>query len=443
MNEIIQQIRLIHLTLLALSFSLLVISFERDPTDYEKALTQATSIASSLHSWDPRFLDAHALSELTKLGIPENFRADAIIATSIAPHGQIKFRYAERAWTLHPLPKQLRERDQSFVERQVRYTGYIQVKNDYLAGQTFLPAPTTLSDFSETWNALGITIQVFKPVDIGASGYIHWVFENKAPAWKTLQITKSGTAADPAIKQMLFRAPTEYEVTFFSSHKEFAQANHTHMFTGGLARASDPKSQVEIELPVLTETVRTFNGQAALVSQLHQNWPLQAFGDAFPELASLTKGFEELPLDQIVKVLATLAKRPSKQLEVFGTKLPTGNVIALLVPLILGVQLYLLLHLHALVGVVLSTSKHEEFSSWIGLFRSWPAQLVSNITAFVVTPATIGWVAMSELRLDSPWSSLLLVAATISIALGALGFVSLQRTRRALRAPPATTASHP
>ena len=83
MNEIIQQIQLIHLTLLALSFSLLVVSFERDPTDYEKALTQATSIASSLHSWDPRFLDAHARSELAKLGIPENFHADAVIATRL------------------------------------------------------------------------------------------------------------------------------------------------------------------------------------------------------------------------------------------------------------------------------------------------------------------------------------------------------------------------
>jgi hypothetical protein len=47
-----------------LSFSLFVVSLERDPSDYEKALRQAMAIASSAHYWEPRFLDAQAIDEI-------------------------------------------------------------------------------------------------------------------------------------------------------------------------------------------------------------------------------------------------------------------------------------------------------------------------------------------------------------------------------------------
>jgi hypothetical protein len=85
------------LTLLTLSLSLFVVSFERDPSDYERALCQGMAIASSAHYWEPPFLDAQAIDEISKVEIVDSFRPDLIVIVPIRGHGDVESKFAERS----------------------------------------------------------------------------------------------------------------------------------------------------------------------------------------------------------------------------------------------------------------------------------------------------------------------------------------------------------
>ncbi len=245
-NEQIQQIRVTHLALLGLTFSLFIVSLERDPKEYEKALGQARDIVSATLEWNPSFLDIYAHSELSKLRIPESFRSDVIVSTDIPGHASVHFKFPERSWTLHPLPKELSGRDKSYDDRFVQYQRYIQLKNNYLVGKTFVPAPTTLKAFSETWDALGAQLEIRKSIDVGEKCFVHRVHGKKPAAWQSVKIAKStDRASSQPLRSMNFRSRTDYEATFFASQREFDSNKHTHFFTGGLVLSdSDPEFSV-------------------------------------------------------------------------------------------------------------------------------------------------------------------------------------------------------
>ena len=427
MEEHLKQLRATHFALVLLAFALFAMSLERVPNEAEEALKQAKAIHSIVLSWDPRFLDTYARKLLKEQGVSESFKLSG--ALNFAHQGtkqSLSLEFSEPSWTLHPLPSTIAELDKSYKDDLVSYFDHLQLRNEYLHGRTFLGSPQTLDEFASLWNALGNALEVRKPVDVARQGFIHSVFDSSGE-WIT---ASAAPEAWPTRRlRMLFRALTPYEKEYFSKSQEFQRRPYSHFFTGGFILNS-PREQWELELPVLTTNVVSFNGQAALLSgRPGVNWTLGSFADTFPELDRESAGFRDVATGTAIAILDALARRPSERFEAFGVKIPTVKALILGIPVILAIQIYLLIILGVLGGYLGSASSLSRLE-WVGFYKSWPARWLTELTAFVIPSVVVLILLVQEATArDNPW---VWVLGVIVICFSAWVALMSDRTLKAL-----------
>jgi hypothetical protein len=92
------------------------------------------------------------------------------------------------------------------------------------------------------------------------------------------------------------------------------------------------------------------HGQQALIGIHNSNILLGEFDDVFFELNKITNKYQDLSLDKIVNVLKSEEGRSRDLLELFGVKIPSGEIIKWIVPIILTLQLYFFIHLNQFIN---------------------------------------------------------------------------------------------
>jgi hypothetical protein len=139
-----------------------------------------------------------------------------------------------------------------------------------------------------------------------------------------------------------------------------------------------------ILVPIRDPRKIKFDAQRALIKR-SDKWALKkglAFDDAFPELSSVGAAFEEMDILSAVRILDAESKRQGDVFEALGLKIPADAAVRYGVLLILGVQLYLWIHLHEFGN----RPEHEEgFDvAWIGVYSSRSARVVFLLSLFVL-----------------------------------------------------------
>lgn len=107
---------------------------------------------------------------------------------------------------------------------------------------------------------------------------------------------------------------------------------------------------------------------------------------AFPELDEITADYEDLTFDKLSAILAAQRKHSDQTFEAFSVKFPSEAVARWGLILLLGVQLYFLIHMASTriqpdtdIGV-----------AWIPLYPTKLAQTVFLLTVAVLPPLTTG-----------------------------------------------------
>jgi hypothetical protein len=152
---------------------------------------------------------------------------------------------------------------------------------------------------------------------------------------------------------------------------------------------------------------------------LKVSWPFGSFEYTFPELNRLTADYQDLSLDKIQAILRTQKLTSVESIEVIGIKLAVEAVRSGGALLILGVQLYFLLHLREFVRRISPESEARE-AAWIGLYPGTLAVAAFWFSAFILPsiavlvlflpmldPAVTKW-------MFSLYSSLLMISILIS-----------------------------
>lgn len=125
-------------------------------------------------------------------------------------------------------------------------------------------------------------------------------------------------------------------------------------------------------LPVAIRSKKEFDGQAAL-KVTHPYWKAGVFSMSFSELDAATTGKQDSSFESIASDLAGEAAIPkSDSFEIFGVKFPVESASRWGIVLILGIQLYLWIHLYE-VSPKLREGDPGWDVAWIGVYQSRPA----------------------------------------------------------------------
>jgi hypothetical protein len=159
-------------------------------------------------------------------------------------------------------------------------------------------------------------------------------------------------------------------------------------------------------------------------------WRHEPFADTFPNLSSLTKNYEELDLETIDKILEAEQSRTGDSFEAIGIKFPAEGVTRWGIVLILGIQLYLFLHLHELTPKLKPTDEGWEVA-WIGVYKSRISQVLYLASSVLLPPIAafaLAW-HMPTMTRAAWWLRLaaMILGTTVSLLLGWLAWRRLRK----------------
>jgi len=436
MDEYAKQVSAVFLVLLLLLFGLFVMSLERVPGDTKRAAEQAGAIQDAIRSWNPQFLDSFARQMLETVGWQGSEVRIPYEVESKGLQRGFTLEFVDPSWTVHPLPPDLKKFDQAYTDEQVMHYAYIQVENEYLRGRSAIRPPATLGEFAALWNGLQQDLSVSVPVDVARSALIHAVSGNSPSEWVELRPI-TGPPGGQRLR-MLFRAPTDYEwkdpERLFLKNPILNGTTYTHIYTGGLRiGAQTAQDEREVELPVLTKRVVSFNGQTAFKKAFGTTWRNGSFSDSFPELERESSVLLHLSILDATRILDYIALRPTAQFEAFGVKIPTVKALTLGIPLLLGVQFYLWSLLNALSKNLAKETAFKGYP-WLGFFEDTATIVVTNLTVLLLPPFVLGILLFQEALSRGRiwlWFSFL-IPLGLSTVLAWFSFQSLRTTRKTL-----------
>jgi len=182
---------------------------------------------------------------------------------------------------------------------------------------------------------------------------------------------------------------------------------------------SDPDSHTptlyEIHIPVdKSVTVSVSMRDQIIKSYPQYQWVHSGFKDAFEDLDKGTTGFQDLDFGHLKAVLELQAANSKDTLEAFGIKFPRGLTTRWGVLLILGIQLYLWIHL--------AECRKRAFQSsdiaWIGSYKSAIARWIFAGTALLAPVGVIAFLCFYKTGLlVKPMPNAFLSSVTLAVAI--------------------------
>ena len=149
------------------------------------------------------------------------------------------------------------------------------------------------------------------------------------------------------------------------------------------------------------------------------NWKLGTFDYTFHELGDLTSEFQDLTLEKIEAILRGQKDKSTENVEVAGIKVPASALRSGGALLLLGMQVYFLLHLRELLKRITKRSKAWNVA-WIGLYSGLFAQSVTIFSASALPTTTVSFLANLPHPAGSRWLfafyfSLPFISLTLSV----------------------------
>jgi len=141
----------------------------------------------------------------------------------------------------------------------------------------------------------------------------------------------------------------------------------------------------------------TLDVQPVLI-RTHPYWNPGAFSSSFPDLDKATANIQEKSFEAISSNLQEEASKPkADSFEVFGVKFPVEKATRWGILLIVGIQLYLWIHLHELSPRLKEGDAGWDVA-WIGVYRSLPARILFVASTALLPVVTIAALGNNALR---------------------------------------------
>jgi hypothetical protein len=148
-----------------------------------------------------------------------------------------------------------------------------------------------------------------------------------------------------------------------------------------------------------------------------------SFRDAFPELAAVDGAFETADIGSAERILQAEARRTGDAFEAAGLKIPAEVAVRCGVLLVLGVQLYMLIHLREFGNRVDREAGFEV--AWIGVYTSNLARVLLIVSLLVLPACAVVMLSIRGLMMTKykglAWTALITSNAA-SLALSYLIF---------------------
>jgi hypothetical protein len=279
-------------------------------------------------------------------------------------------------------------------------------------------APRTLSDVQDLWNCLVSSNTLAIPFAFSADAAI--VGDKKVRL-------EQGTSPKPSESLHFAFGKTDEDQRAkirqaFGVSVEYAFSGAVYANDGTATRVIVPVEKARFITVDLLEPVRPLDPLFSTAGGTYEQ--------SFPELHEITADYSDLTFDKLTSILASQRKHSVQTFEAFSVKFPSEAIARWGVVLLLGIQLYLLIHLASI-----RMADNEEFQvAWIPLYGTVLPQTVFIVTvsllpAFTAYEVTrLGTISGSRL-----WDTLLLIAAVLASAL--LGWKTAQVFARSFPGP--------
>lgn len=141
----------------------------------------------------------------------------------------------------------------------------------------------------------------------------------------------------------------------------------------------------DLVIPITKYEELDFNPQVAIQTHLKDfAAPLGTFATSFPNLDTFAPSYGNVGINQIDNILKELqARAGGNSFEAFGVKFPAEATTRWGILIILSVQMYLWIHLHELKQKLQPDDPGWEVA-FIGMYSSWPSQIVYFITSYLL-----------------------------------------------------------
>jgi hypothetical protein len=264
--------------------------------------------------------------------------------------------------------------------------------------------PRTLSEVREVWNCLEASSSFAIPFAFSADAGI--VDGRKvplptapsSPTTETLEFAFGKTDEDQRSKiRQAFGVSVDY-----------AFGSVAYAEDGSSKRILIPLEKARFVTVDLTEPLRALDS-----SFENRTGPYEK---AFPELNELTADYSDLTFDKLSSILASQRKHSVQTFEAFSVKFPSEAIARWGVVLLLGIQLYLLIHLQSL-----KLEPAEDLQiAWIPLYAAVLPQIVFVFSVLLLPVFTCYSVSrLGTIAGSAFWNGFLFILAIVaSILLG-------------------------
>jgi hypothetical protein len=338
-EDLVEHIRTVHFALVAVCLGLIgLIQFQK-PRDVSIAQFQLQEIMKAVDAWDTpqvvgQIRDAFGRAGVYTTSPPVLFWLEADGQSfGVIPQGV--------AWVSGEGNRKVRALDTNELLKNPKSLADFQRVWDVLAGSVWVTMPDT-NKFSQTLVRSGkdgkTSLQGYTKLDSPRSGWrsVDWVLPTPEQSSAVQTVLHSSV-------DMLYVIKLEAGDTLL--------------------------------LPVGVSSKQQVYGLTAL-QQTHPYWKTAPFASSFAELNSATTTMQDQSFEYIAGQLAKEAAKPkTDSFEIFGVKFPVETASRWGIVVIVGIQLYLWIHLYELSPKLKGGDPGWDVA-WIGVYQSLPARIV-------------------------------------------------------------------
>jgi hypothetical protein len=365
--DFVEHVRTVHFSLVAVCLALIgLLQFEK-PKDVRAAQNQLQDIKSAIEGWDSATVAGAVRDAFSSAG-GGAFLAGPFTGFQIFQHN-LMISDSPLIWTTS---------EETGKGEALSPNDFVQTK--------IMKKPSSLQEFRAFWNLLNSRPQV-------------WAMDRGGLSDKLVIVKNDGSVS--AMTYTLVPMPSGGEVLNSSIANEHQKRNLSDAL-----RIAPPEcvysftdGQSTMLLPVSVKSKTEVDGQAALVA-FHPYWKKGTFSRSFSELEVQAAGKENESFESLASDLAAEAAKPKlDSFEIFGVKFSVESASRWGIALILGIQVYLWIHLYE-VSPKLKEGDPGWDVAWIGVYRSVPAKMLfiaSTALLPVITIVALGHHAFSIL----------------------------------------------
>jgi hypothetical protein len=430
-KDYVEHLRTVHFTLVAVCIGLIVLSTSRSPTVIQiahKQILEIQEIAQTINEdwFDDAVVEQVAANEQLfrkKLPDPHGWTAPDDANTVQFQEGgitkQLPLAKPDNNYVVRPPAP---SPDVELPETSYRYPRSLVGGEGQVLGlpEDFaLTSPLTLTDFHKRWDFAGGRFDIDIPLTLSDVGFVRPIDNDRNVFANQYQQVALSFLKGQTRRGTVFLGV--YQPEERDAIKALSPQFSERYYYGCVLDSSKL-----LTIPIRSTTGTKYDAQAVLISHAGHNaeWRHGAYIDSFRQLYAITKNYEDLPIKQIVQIIADEEKRTGDSFEALGIKFPAENTTRWGVFLIVGIQIYLWIHLRELSPKIGDEDPGWDVA-WIGVYQSLWARGAMFVSLCVLPCAAALAMGIRGLQISSfaPASWVILSSGVLgTLVLGGLAW---------------------